>query len=80
LVRWDGNDYWEVAEMYGFQSAIISADIITQYLKYWPFNEIGKEYYHSRSRGSPTPQSGRTAPYVARGGGELLGSTSHIFK
>ena len=48
-----GNARREVAEMYGFQSAITSADIITQHLKYWPFNQIGIEYYESFPRPLP---------------------------
>ncbi len=50
-----GNACREVAEMYGFQSVITSADIITQYPKYWPFNQIGEEYYQSFAKPLPAP-------------------------
>jgi hypothetical protein len=42
-------------ETNGFQSVITSADIIAQYPKYWPFNQIGKEYYQSFARPLPAP-------------------------
>jgi ribonucleotide monophosphatase NagD (HAD superfamily) len=50
-----GNACREVAETYGFQPVITSTDIITQYPKYWPFNQIGKEYYEPFARPLPAP-------------------------
>jgi HAD superfamily hydrolase (TIGR01456 family) len=50
-----GDSCRKVAEGYGFNSVITSADIITAYPKYWPFDEIARQYYSSFARPLPAP-------------------------
>jgi HAD superfamily hydrolase (TIGR01456 family) len=50
-----GDSCRKVAEGYGFKNVITSADIITAYPKYWPFDEIARQYYGSFARPLPAP-------------------------
>lgn len=50
-----GDSCRRVAEGYGFRNVITSADIITAYPKYWPFDEISRQYYSGFARQLPAP-------------------------